>query len=151
MRQLTVSSLRDRHFAVECDNTRGHVFASDEPPSGGGDDIGPTPHELLIASLGACVAITIRMYAQRHDWPLEDVSVNLTIDDVVPTDPEFTPEEIEAAGPSGKLPLIHSLVTLKGDLDQAQRDRLEQIAGRCPVHRALRARPAIVTTLSHEA
>lgn len=151
MRQVTVRSLHDRHFAVEADNTRGHVFASDESPSDGGDDLGPTPHELLIASLGACVAITIRMYAERHEWPLKDVSVDLTIDDVVPTEPEFTHEEIEAAGPSGKLPLIRSHVTIKGDLDQAQRDRLEQIASRCPVHRALRARPAIVTTLSHEA
>jgi putative redox protein len=150
MRQVTVQALNDRSYAVEADNTRGHILISDEPPAAGGEDLGPTPHELLITALGACVAITIRMYAQRHEWPLEDVSVHLTIDDVEPTEPDFTPEEIAAAGPSGKLPLIHSHVTIKGDLDQAQRDRLEQIAGRCPVHRALRARPAIVTTLTHE-
>jgi putative redox protein len=150
MRQVTVRALTDRSYAVEADNARGHVFTADEPPESGGEDLGPTPHELLITSLGACVAITIRMYAQRHEWPLEDISVHLTIDDVVPSEPEFTPEEIADAGPSGKLPLIHSHVTIKGDLDQAQRDRLEQIAGRCPVHRVLRARPAIVTTLSHD-
>jgi putative redox protein len=102
-------------------------------------------------ALGACVAITIRMYAQRHEWPLEDISVDLTIDDVEPTEPDFTPEEIASAGPSGKLPLIRSHVTIKGPLDETQRARLEQIAGRCPVHRALRAPPAIVTTLTHDA
>jgi putative redox protein len=151
MRQVTVSALNDRTFAVEADNGRGHVLISDEPPAASGNDLGPTPHELLITALGACVAITIRMYAQRHEWPLEDVTVHLTIDDVVPTEPDFTPDEIAAVGPSGKLPLIHSHVTIKGDLDEGQRARLEQIAGRCPVHRALRARPAIVTTLTHDA
>jgi len=151
MRKVTVRALQDSSFAVEANNTRGHVLSADEPPESGGEDLGPTPHELLIASLGACVAITIRMYAQRHEWPLKDVSVHLTIDDVTPTEPDFTPEEIASAGPSGKLPLIHSHVTIKGNLDEAQRARLEQIAGRCPVHRVLRARPAIVTTLTHEA
>jgi uncharacterized OsmC-like protein len=151
MRQVTVRSLAAHSFAVEADNTRGHSFISDEPEESGGEDLGPTPQELLITALGACVAITLRMYAQRHEWPLDDVSVHLSIDYVEPTEPDFTPEEIAAAGPSGKLPLIHSDVTIKGDLNQEQRARLEQIAGRCPVHRALRARPAIVTTLTHDA
>jgi putative redox protein len=151
MRQVTVRSLNDRSYAVEADNGRGHVLVADEPPESGGEDLGPTPHELLITSLGACVAITIRMYAQRHEWPLEDISVHLTIDDVAPSEPEFTPEEIATAGPSGKLPLIHSHVTVKGNLDEAQLARIEQIAGRCPVHRALRAPPAIVTMLTHDA
>jgi putative redox protein len=150
MRQVTVRALINRSYAVEADNARGHVFLADEPPTAGGEDLGPTPHELLITALGACVAITIRMYAKRHEWPLEDISVHLTIDDVEPAEPEFTPDEIAAAGPSGKLPLIHSHVTIKGDLTEEQRARLEQIAGRCPVHRALRARPAIVTTLTHQ-
>jgi putative redox protein len=151
MRQVTVRSLNDRSLAVEADNGRTHTLFADEPPGSGGENLGPTPHELLITSLGACVAITLRMYAQRHEWPLEDVTVQLTIDDVEPAEPEFTPEEIASVGPSGKLPLIHSHVTIKGDLNHEQRDRLHQIAGRCPVHRALRARPAIVTTLTHDA
>ncbi len=150
MRQVTIHSLAEKTFAVEADNGR-HTFFSDEPIDLGGDDLGPTPHEFLITALGACVAITLRMYAQRHDWPLDDVSVQLSIEDVQPSEPEFTPAEIEAAGPSGKLPLIHSSVTVKGDLTQEQKARLEQIAGRCPVHRTLRARPAIVTTLTHDA
>ena len=148
MRQVTVRALNDRTYAVEVDNARGHVFVSDEPD---GEDLGPTPQELLVASLGACVAITLRMYAQRHDWPLDDVSVHVSMEDVTPSEPDFAPEDIAAVGPSGKLPLIRSHVTIKGDLDEAQRARLEQIAGRCPVHRTLRARPAIVTTLTHDA
>ncbi len=148
MRQVTVRALNDRTYAVEVDNARGHVFVSDEPD---GEDLGPTPQELLVASLGGCVAITLRMYAQRHDWPLDDVSVHVSMEDVTPSEPDFAPEDIAAVGTSGKLPLIRSHVTIKGDLDEAQRARLEQIAGRCPVHRTLRARPAIVTTLTHDA
>jgi putative redox protein len=150
MRQVTIRALNDHAYAVEADNARGLTLISDEPPAAGGDDLGLTPSELLITALGACVAITIRGYAIRHDWPLEDVSVHLTIDHVTPTEPEFTPVEIAEAGPSGTLPLIHSHLTIKGDLDAEQLARLEQIAGRCPVHRTLRARPAIVTSLSHE-
>lgn len=148
MRQVTVRAMNEHSYAVEVDNARGHIFVSDEPE---GEDLGPTPQELLVASLGGCVAITLRMYAQRHEWPLEDVSVHVSMEDVTPAEPDFTPEEIAAAGPSGKLPLMRSHVTIKGDLDETQRARLEQIAGRCPVHRALRARPAIVTTLTHDA
>ena len=150
MRQVTVRALNDHAYAVEVDNTRGHVFVSDKPPDSGGEDLGPTPQELLIASLGGCVAITLRMYAERHEWPLEDVSVHVALEDVTPTEPEFTADEIAEAGSSGKLPLIRSHVTIKGDLDDTQRARLEQIAGRCPVHRVLRARSAIVTTLTHD-
>ncbi len=81
---------------------------------------------------------------------LEDVSVHVALEDVTPTEPEFTADEIGEAGSSGKLPLIRSHVTIKGDLDDTQRARLEQIAGRCSVHRVLRARSAIVTTLTHD-
>ena len=150
MRQVTVRALSGRSYAVEADNARGHVFVSDEPPDAGGEDLGPTPQELLIAALGGCVAITLRMYAERHEWPLEDISVRVTLEDVTPTEPDFTPGAIAEAGPSGKLPLIRSHVTLRGDLDETQRARLEQIAGRCPIHRVLRGPSAIVTSLTHD-
>ena len=150
MNRVTVHALKDKTYAVEA-NARRHVFISDEPVAVGGDDLGPNPHELLITSLGACVAITIRMYASYKQWPLDDISVQLSIENVEPSEPEFTPEEIAAAGPGTKLPLIRSNVTLKGDLTQEQLERLKEVAARCPVHRALRARPAIVTTLTRDA
>ncbi len=151
MRQVTVRTIDNHSYTVEADNGRGHVFASDEPQAEGGQDLGPTPQELLIASLGGCVAITLRMYAERHDWLLEEITVHVTSEDVIPTEPEFTPDAIEFAGPSGKLPLVRSHVTIKGDLDETQRARLEQIAGRCPIHRFIHGPNAIVTTLTLDA
>jgi putative redox protein len=90
------------------------------------------------------------MYANYKQWPLDDVSVHLTIENVVPSEPEFTSDEITAAH-GEKLPLIRSSVTVKGHLDPDQLSRLQEVASRCPVHRVLRARPAIVTTLAHNA
>lgn len=150
MNQVTVRALKDKTYAVEASNGR-HVFISDEPAVAGGDDLGPNPQELLIASLGACVAITIRMYASYKQWPLDDVSVQLSIDNVEPSEPAFTAEEIAAAAPGARLPLIRSNVSVNGDLTPEQLARLQEIAARCPVHRTLRARPAIVTTLTHDA
>jgi putative redox protein len=149
MPEVTVHSLPGHTYTVESDTGR-HTITADEKTSDGGDDVGPTPHELLLTSLGACVAITMRMYANYKQWPLDGVSVHLSIEHVVPSAPDFTPEEIAAAG-GDKLPLIRSSVTVKGDLSPEQLARLQEIAGRCPVHRTLRARPAIVTTLAHSA
>ena len=149
MPEVTVHSLPGHTYAVEAANGR-HVITADEKVADGGDDLGPTPHELLLSSLGACVAITMRMYANYKQWPLDDIAVHVSIENVVPSPPAFTPEEIAAAG-SDKLPLIHSNVTVKGNLTAEQLARLQEVAGRCPVHRVLRARPAIVTTLTHDA
>jgi putative redox protein len=149
MPEVSVHSLPGHTYAVEAANGR-HVITSDEKHADGGEDLGPTPHELLLSSLGACVAITMRMYANYKQWPLDDVSVHLSIDNVVPSEPEFTADEIAAAH-GDKLPLIRSNVTVKGNLDADQLARLQEIASRCPVHRVLRARPAIVTTLAHDA
>jgi putative redox protein len=149
MPEVTVHSLPGHTYTVEAANGR-HTITADEKLADGGDDLGPTPHELLLSSLGACVAITMRMYANYKQWPLDDVAVHLTIENVVPTEPEFTPDEIAAAH-GEKLALIRSSVTVKGNLDPDQLSRLQEIASRCPVHRVLRARPAIVTTITHDA
>lgn len=149
MPEVTVHSLPGHTYTVEAADGR-HVITSDEKVADGGDDLGPTPHELLLSSLGACVAITMRMYANYKQWPLDDVSVHLTIENVVPSEPEFTAEETAAAH-GDKLPLIRSSVTVKGSLDAEQLARLQEVASRCPVHRVLRDRPAIVTTLTHDA
>jgi putative redox protein len=149
MPEVTVHSLPGHTYTVEADNGR-HVITADEKVADGGDDLGPTPQELLLSSLGACVAITMRMYANYKQWALDDVSVHLTIENVVPAEPEFTPEEIAAAH-GDKLPLIRSTVTVKGNLDAQQLTRLQEVASRCPVHRVLRTRPAILTTLRHDA
>ncbi len=149
MRTVTIDSLPDHRYAVNVNNGR-HLIISDEPLDGGGDDLGPTPTELLLASLGACTAITLRMYAELKQIALDDVSVKLTHDRVVPGEPEFTPEEIAAAG-FERRDLIRLEVSLKGDLTPEQRNRMLEIAGRCPVHRTLDARPRMVMSLEEPA
>jgi putative redox protein len=127
------------HYRTEV-LTDGHVLVSDEPPSLGGTDLGPTPYNLLLAGLGACTAITIRMYADRKEWPVEAVEVHLEHQKVAPDETDCTSEK------PGKIDLITREVILVGDLDEKQRARLLDIADRCPVHRTLEAGPCIRTT-----
>lgn len=115
----------------------GHSFVADEPTQLGGDDEGPNPYDLLLASLGACTNMTLRMYAGRKDWPLEGVDTILRHSKIHAKDCE----ECESEG--GKVDLIEREITLHGELDDGQRDRLMEIADRCPVHRTLRSETVI--------
>lgn len=97
----------------------GHDLVADEPLEAGGADLGPPPFALLLAALGSCTAMTLRMYADLKQWPLERVRVELR----------------HQQGPDGLV--IDRRIALAGDLDDDQRARLLQIANRCPLHRAL--------------
>ena len=103
----------------------------DEPLEAGGTDAGPTPYELLLGALGACTAMTLRLYADRKRWPLEDVEVTLTHDRVHSTDCE----NCETGEPF--LDRIRKRLVLSGPLTDEQRERLTAIADRCPVQRTL--------------
>ncbi|BDM82009.1 OsmC family protein [Acaryochloris marina] len=105
-------------------------LAADEPPSLGGDDVGPTPTELVLAGLGSCKAITLQMYAERKGWKLESVAVELSYDSAV------------------QQPTIQAKLSLRGDLDEKQRQRLRDISDRCPVHKLLTTSVAIQTQLT---
>jgi len=120
--QITAITELDRsHYKTKV-YAGGHFIYSDEPEDLGGTDEGMNPGALLLASLGSCTAITIRMYADRKEMPLESIKIELAIC-----------KEVEMS----KTTTISRKIELNGDLDEAQRARLMQIADKCPVHKIL--------------
>jgi putative redox protein len=117
-----------------------HQWLADEPRRVGGDNLGPDPYEHLLAALGACTSMTIRMYANRKAWPLEDVSVHLSHSRQHVKDCEGCDQ-----GRGAQLEVLSRAIRLTGDLDEDQRARLMAIADRCPVHRTLEGRLQIET------
>jgi len=129
------------NYQVAITNGR-HEWVGDEPVSAGGDDTGPTPYDYLLAGLAACTVITLHMYAQRKEWPLERVNVGLDHRKVAADDCD----ECATSG-STKVDIIDLEISFEGNLDQQQRDRLLQIAKRCPVHRTLISETVVRTKM----
>jgi putative redox protein len=107
-----------------------HRWHADEPASLGGGDLAPTPVSLLLSGLGACTSITLKMYAQRKGWSLDDVHVTLSLE----------------TGEAGTK--INRTIVLHGALSDDQRERLLQIANACPVHKILTRPIGIDTSLA---
>ncbi len=117
-----------------------HVLSADEPiPLG--LDTAPSPYDLLLASLGACTSMTLRMYAERKQWPLSHVSVSLRHSRIHAKDCETCETE------KGRIDHVERTITLTGELNDDQRERLLEIADRCPVHRTLHSEVSIHTTV----
>ena len=119
-----------------------HVWLADEPVPVGGSDLGPDPYEHLLAALGTCTSMTLRMYANRKKIALDDVSVELCHDRRHVEDCEGCDTEPR------KLEVLQKYITLRGDLSVEQRQRLLEIADRCPVHQTLHADLDIQTELN---
>ena len=120
MSETTLLAVLGEEDYVVSLQARQHEVLADEPEAIGGSDQGLMPYELLLGGLGACTSVTLKMYAQRKGWTLQDVDVRL-----------------EMKIDKGETPVITRRIKVQGDLTPKQRDRLLQIANACPVHKLL--------------
>jgi uncharacterized OsmC-like protein/pimeloyl-ACP methyl ester carboxylesterase len=117
-----------------------HRLLADEPATAGGEDSGPGPYDLLLAGLGACTSMTMRLYADRKSLPLDRVTVTLNHGKI------HAEDCAECETKAGMLDRIERVIAMEGSLDAEQRKRLMEIADKCPVHRTLTSEIQILTT-----
>jgi uncharacterized OsmC-like protein len=113
-----------------------------KPCNSGGNDVGPNPYELLLSALGACASMTLRVYAERKQWPLQGVQVRLAHSKI------YAEDCVACDTKQGTLDQIDAEISLIGDLSEDQRQRLMEVADRCPVHRTMVSEIQIRTTLT---
>lgn len=138
--QVVVRGRTDDQFRVSI-NANGHPLKGDEPASYGGLDSGPSPYDLLSASLGSCTVMTINMYARHKKLPLESVEV------VVGHGKVHAEDCADCETKSGKIDRFDRKIILKGELSEEQRQRILEIADRCPVHKTLHSQVEILSKL----
>lgn len=117
-----------------------HVLTADEPRPIG-DDTGPSPYDMLLAALGACTTMTVRMYAERKGWALDQATVTLRHAHI------HAEDCADCETKEGKIDRIERQLYFEGDLDDDQQQRLLEIADKCPIHNTLRSETVIATTL----
>jgi uncharacterized OsmC-like protein len=125
---LVIGGAKGFSVAIE---VRNHRIKGDEPVSLGGQDSGPSPYELLLSALGSCTSMTLRMYADRKGWPLEGIKVYLSHSKI------YASDCADCETKTGKIDYILREIELEGPLDDDQRQRLLEIANKCPVHKTL--------------
>ena len=131
-------SERDHRFAQDV-HSDSHHWIADEPSSVGGSNFGPDPYEHLLAALGTCTAMTMRMYADRKKWPVEHISIELNHS----RDHGQDCAECDETNP--QIDIINRKISLSGSLDDEQRERILAIADKCPVHRTIHNKLVVKT------
>jgi putative redox protein len=121
------------------------TIIADEPEDAGGKDSGMSPYELLLAALGACTVMTLKLYIERKKWPITDVEVLLTFDRIHIDDCESCVKEERSD--DQEVQYISRLIYVTGDVTEEQKERLLYIAGRCPVHVTLHSNPQVEDAL----
>lgn len=139
---MTDVVVRNQHGLAQSIEIRQHRLTADEPLEAGGTDTGPNPYELLLSALGACTAMTLRLYADRKGWPLTSIEVSLQHERIHARDCA------DCDTRDGFLDRITKQISLRGPLDAEQRQRLGEIAERCPVQQTLRREVVIEQRLS---
>jgi uncharacterized OsmC-like protein/pimeloyl-ACP methyl ester carboxylesterase len=134
---LCVTEADANGFLQDVQSGPHHVLA-DEPVKFGGTNKGLTPYGFVAAGLGACTSMTIRMYARRKGWPLDSVSVDIT---------HAKEHGLDAKNPGAKVDHFERIIHLSGDLNTKQREKLLEIADKCPVHRTLERASTVTTVL----
>jgi uncharacterized OsmC-like protein len=122
-----------------------HTLIADEPEGAGGGDEGPSPYQLLLSALGACTAMTLKMYIERKKLPITDVEVLLSFDRIHIDDCESCVKEDRLN--DQEVQHISRLIYVTGDVTEEQKGRLLYIAGRCPVHVTLHSNPHVEDAL----
>jgi putative redox protein len=112
-------------------NAGRHELVSDEPEHVGGKDLGPDPYDYLLMALGSCTTITMRMYADRKKWPVEDIYIELRHYKAHAEDCE------DCDDPKARIDKIEKDIIVKGELDSEQLEKLLEISKKCPVHKTL--------------
>ncbi|SFS73655.1 putative redox protein [Zhouia amylolytica] len=131
-------NLKEDHFTTNM-QTKDHAMIADEPLSFGGDNFGPGPYDYLSASLAACSAMTVKLYAERKKWNLDEVFVYVT------HSKKHTDDLMLDVEKPGRIDHMSKKLKFVGDLDEGQRNRLTEIAAKCPVHKTLQSEVVIVT------
>ena len=118
-----------------------HILTGDEPVANGGNDTGPSPYDFLLSALGSCTSMTLRMYADLKKIPLEKITVKLHYEKIYATDCA------DCENSNSKIDHIDRQIELQGTLTEEQRQKLLDIANKCPVHRTLTSKIDITSEL----
>ncbi|MCB0447714.1 MAG: alpha/beta fold hydrolase [Gelidibacter sp.] len=133
-------NLKENNFTTYL-QTKKHNFIADEPGSIGGDDFGPSPYEYLTASIAACTTMTIKLYAESKGWDLQEVYVYIT------HSKKHSDELGLGVEQPGRIDFMQKKLKFVGDLDEIQKEKLKEIASRCPVHKTVASEVAFETEI----